>query len=224
MPVPLLRMPTESDRLRLWAGGDSLAETLTVSLGRFAEQADLFETTTSYRVSSGMTRPDFFDWPAFLYKEAEERDLEVIVFMIGANDSQRIQNAEGDIFDRLTDEWRDEYRGRVAATMDLLAAPGRIVIWVGQPVMRESGYSERMADLNAIYESEAMARGAVFFVDTFAMFANAEGEYDRYLPDDDGDLVLVRQSDGIHFTLAGGDVLALAILALISAEAGFDLE
>ena len=123
----------------MWVGGDSQAETLTASLARLAGGTDLIETTTHFRLSSGLTRPDFFDWPAFLFRESEAFDLEVIVLMLGGNDSQAIQTAQGEVFQRLTDEWRDEYRGRVGDMMDLLDAPGRILVWVGQPVMRDGG-------------------------------------------------------------------------------------
>ena len=86
--------------------------------------------------------------------------------------------------------------------------------------MRDSGYSERMADLNAIYESEAAKRPTVLFVDTFAIFLDGEGRYSAYLADGDGGLTLVRQADGVHLTHAGGDILAATILRLIFQEAG----
>lgn len=223
-PEPLLRTPTTDDPLRMWVGGDSQAETLTAAMQRMADAVGLFETSTEFSLSSGLTRPDFFDWPAYLYNEAAERDLEVIVLMLGGNDSQPIQDAEGEVFQRLTDEWRAEYRQRVASTMDLLFASGRLIVWVGQPVMRSEGYSERMADLNAIYESEAATRDWVVFVDTFLMFGGEDGGYSQYLPNSDGELTLMRQSDGIHLTHAGGNVLAAAIMRLIAEDAGLTLD
>lgn len=208
----------------MWVGGDSQAETLTSSLARLAGESGYFETTTEYRISSGLTRPDFFDWPARLYSESLERDLEVVVVMLGGNDSQPIQTTDGDVFQWDTDAWRDEYRRRVGGTMDLLEAEGWFIVWVGQPIMRADGYSGRMAALNAIYQSEAGARDWVVFVDTFAMFEDEDGAYAAYLPDAEGEPTLMRQSDGIHLTHAGGDVLAGVILASVAEEAGLALE
>jgi hypothetical protein len=99
-----------------------------------------------------------------------------------------------------------------------LKGEGRLVIWVGQPVMRNSDFSARMARLDEIYASEAATRPWIKFVDTRPLFADANGNYSAYLPDDSGAPALMRQQDGVHLSRAGGDRLAERVFATLDAE------
>ncbi len=103
--------------------------------------------------------------------------------------------------------------------MDLLGGDGRFVIWVGQPIMRSSSFSERIARLDAVYREEAASRPWIHFLDTWPLFADQSGSYADYLPGSDGTPVLMRQQDGIHLSREGGDRLAAAVLGVIDDEA-----
>jgi hypothetical protein len=174
-----------------------------------------------FRYSSGLTRPDYFDWFAAAASAIATDTPEVVVVMFGANDAQGIQTAAGPAGFG-TEAWIAEYRARVAAMMDLLAAGGRTVYWIGQPIMRSESFAERMALLDTIYREEAARRPDwVRFVDTWSLMADAEGNYAAYLPGADGSPVLVRRSDGIHLTEAGAERIAESVLAMIGAD--FDL-
>jgi hypothetical protein len=170
------------------------------------------------RTSSGLTRPDFFDWPARLNEIVANDNPDVVVVMFGANDSQGIRTPDGHTFQPLTDGWREEYRRRVAGTMDLLAAPGRLVIWVGQPIMASDGLTERMADVDTIYQDEASKRWGVVYFDSWPLFIDGSGKFDTFLPNADGALEAMRSGDGIHLTRAGADRLADAVLKRLNEE------
>jgi uncharacterized protein len=221
-PEPGLRTPTAADPLRVWVGGDSMSQVFGQSLVGFIGDTDLMTSTLDYRISTGLTRPDVHNWPAHLAAELDRLDPEAIVVMFGANDAQGIVTADGEVFQEvLSDGWIDEYRLRVAGTMDLLRDPDgrRIVYWVGQPIMRSGSFSERMAGLNAIYQREAERRPWVRFVDSYSMFANDAGQYEAFLPGLDGRVQDVRQGDGVHLSRAGGDLLARRVLDLIESDA-----
>lgn len=216
-PLPV-RDPTADNPLRLWIGGDSQAQVFGESLVTFASDTGVIAPALDYRISSGLTRPDYFDWPAHLAAVAADTSPDVMVIVFGANDAQGIETATGDIFQPLEDGWRNEYRSRVASTMDLLRADGRMQVWVGQPIAAAEGYSRRMADINAIIESEASARPWVRYFDSWSLFTDANGKYTSFLPDGSGGVEDVRQDDGVHLTRAGGDRLARAILDVIGVE------
>ncbi|HEX9995390.1 MAG TPA: DUF459 domain-containing protein [Acidimicrobiales bacterium] len=217
-PPPKVRQATAAEPLRVWVGGDSMAQVFGESFLRLAEERGDVEATHDYRISTGLTRPDFFDWPAHLTNDVLTQDYEVIVIMFGANDAQPL-NIDGVIRESSEPEWQAEYRRRVAATMDLLEGDGRFVVWVGQPIMRSSSFSERIARLNTIYREEAAGRPWVHFFDSWPLFTDAGGGYSDYLPGPDGEPELMRQQDGIHLSRPGGDRLADAILQVIDEEA-----
>lgn len=216
---PELRQPTAAAPLRLWVGGDSIVQVFGESVVRLAGETGVVEPTLHYEISTGLTRPDYFDWPAALRADLERDDPEVVVIMFGANDAQGMELADGTVFQRVAEPgWQREYARRVGAVMDLLRADGRLVYWVGQPVMRDSGFDDRMAILDRIYASEAAGRPWVEYVDTRALFADRSGSYAEYLTGPDGDAVDLRQDDGIHLTREGGDRMANAVLDLLARE------
>lgn len=219
--TPALRAPTAQEPLLLWVGGDSMAQVLGESVVRLATETGLFRAELDYRISTGLTRPDYFDWPR-QFDAIVRRDPppEVMVVVFGGNDSQGLKTPEGVIYQPGEPGWRREYLRRVAGTMDLLRADGRLVIWVGQPIMRSADFTARMQALNEVYAEAASSRPWVKFVPLFDLFAGQDGQYGAYLPGEDGQVELMRQADGIHLSRAGGDRAANAILDAIYEVAG----
>jgi hypothetical protein len=216
-PPVVLRRPTTAAPLNLWVGGDSMAQVFGESVQRLAVDRGDVNATLDYRISTGLSRPDYFDWPLHLQNDVLPSHPEVVVIIFGANDSQSL-SIDGNVHSPSDPEWLAEYRRRAAATMDELRGEGRLVIWVGQPVMRDGGFSARMGALDEIYASEAQSRPWVKFIDTRPLFADASGSYSAYLLGPDGKPVLMRQQDGIHLSRAGGDRLAAAVFATLDDE------
>ena len=185
-------------------GGDSLSLSLTVGFGRVTSPT-LVDFTRDTQLSSGLTRKDFLDWPQRLARLLTEDRPDVLVIMFGGNDYQDVI-FNGQLLERPSQPWLDFYRTRVAEAMDLLNQPGLQVIWVGQPVMHNDFYSTGMAHLNEIYRSEAATRTSIAYFDTWNLFADPQGNYTDTI-----DGTLMRESDGIHLTTAGGIRLAQAI-------------
>jgi len=206
------RIPTPVDQLTVWVGGDSMAQVFGESLVRLGTDTRVITPTLDYRISSGLTRPDFFNWPARLTDVITNDDPEVMVVIFGANDAQGMELSNG-VFQPFEDEWVAEYSMRVGFVMDILTQdPDRLVIWVGQPIMRSNNFDTRMNTLNGIYLDEAQSRPRIVYMDTRAMFSNSSGEYEAFLPALNGEIRNLRQQDGTHLSRAGGDVLADAVL------------
>lgn len=219
-PRPKLRTPTAAEPLRVWIGGDSMVKVLGEAFVRQAAETGVIAATHDPQLSSGLTRPDFFDWPGHFNQLVQSGRYEVFIVMFGANDSQGIRTPDGQIFQPGDEGWTREYRRRVAGVMDLLGGDNRLVLWVGQPIMRSAEFSQRMAELNAIYREEAARRPWVQFIDLWPLFVTPSGGYDAYIADDDGQLKEMRHPDGVHLVRAGGEKAARAIMAVLKAEAG----
>ena len=215
-PQPSRRQPTAEEPLRLLVVGDSMTEAFGPALLDITDATSVVAGDHELRYSSGLTRPDYFDWPARLTVLLDERDPEAVVIMVGANDAQGILTPAG-AASFGTPAWIDEYRARVAQVMDLLGGGGRSVYWIGLPVMRSSRFDERMALITGIYREEATRHSWIRFIDSRPIFAH-EGAYSAYLPGGDGRPALVRRDDGIHFTAAGGDRLARSVLEVIARD------
>jgi len=209
------------ERLRLWVGGDSTSVYMGAALAAAARAGGGSVAGEKYTISSGLSRPDFFDWPSHVTAEVERTNPNVVVLMVGANDAQGMTSADGRVVSSsaLSAEWKAEYARRVAAVMEGVSAPGRLVVWVGQPVMGPSDYNERMRALSAIFREQAAAHPGVVYFDSYALFAEGSGQYQVSLGS-----VTMRTSDGIHFTTQGGAYLADAILAEIRARKELEID
>ncbi|MBK9180499.1 MAG: DUF459 domain-containing protein [Acidimicrobiales bacterium] len=212
-----LRRPSTTDPLNLWVGGDSMSQAFGQSLVRKASETGLVDAVLDAHVSTGLTRPDFFDWSARIVDVVQNQRPEVMVPMFGANDAQTMV-VDGRVVDVDDPTWQAEYRRRVGLVMDYLVQNGVRVWWVGQPIMSSPDFTARMRILNGIYREEAASRPGITFVDAMPVFADAAGAYSAYLPDDEGEQRLMRAQDGVHLTLDGADRLADVVLADVFAD------
>lgn len=217
---PARRRPSADAPLRLLVVGDSMTEAFGPALLDAADATGVVDAERELQYSSGLTRPDYFDWPAEIATLLAEQDPEAVVVMLGANDAQGIQTPAGPAsFGSAA--WVAEYRSRVAQLMDLLDRDERTVYWVGQPIMRSSDFDERMRLITDLYREEATRHPGVRFIASRELFSS-DGAYSAYLPGSDGQPVLVRRDDGIHLTAAGGERLAGAVLEAIGRDWDLD--
>lgn len=200
-PTPV----TPQDPLRVWIAGDSLSGEYGKVLSRRLNDTGVMETNRSGEVivSSGLARPDFFDWFGFTSAATNEFGADVVVLTFGLNDDQNMKLADGTSVVFGTPEWDDEYRRRVGGLMDQQIAEGRTVVWVGIPPIRDRGRSERYAHINAIFEEQANLRPEVIFIDTWDVVTNEKGEYADIIGDGSGGSVRVRTPDGVHLETGG---------------------
>lgn len=203
-PTPVPRaLPASPEGIRLWSDGDSTSYFMTVALmAEWAARGGTPVRSPDYKISSGLWRPDFFDWPAYIQSEMATYDPDVVVFMVGANDANQVTSYE-------------EYGARVGRIMDLLRRDGRIVIWMGQPNMGRADLAASIPAVNRVFQEQAATRPWVIFVDTWALTSWSDGTYASALPDETGIEQAIRGPDGVHFTTAGGRRLALGALAAL---------
>ena len=213
---PKLPTPTPTSPLKLWVGGDSISYDFGIAVENIALESKLFTVTRDSRASTGLTRPDYFNWPENLVRNViTDQDPDVIMVMFGANDAQNIPMPPpigGYVLG--SEEWRTEYRDRVGKTMDLLRSPenDRVVMWVGQPIMGPQSGVEHLDQINYIYYTEAKKRPWVQYFDAYPFFSDASGAYVKSLPNADGVEHVMRANDNIHLSTFGANRLGWAVL------------
>ncbi len=216
---PVIAAPTAASPVHLWVGGDSITQTLGASLQRVIATTGVFTSTLDYHVSTGIARPDYFNWPEHLVKGVLPKDQpSILVMMFGANDGQNMTDLQGRALQRGSPEWLAEYRRRVAATMDLLKSPtnDRLTIWCGPPPMGPGSKVKGMDEINYIISTEASTRPWIQFFDTWPFFSDANFQYTLEAPNADGARRVLRQKDDVHMTVVGADRVSWAILNRIS--------
>ena len=212
--VPQLPAATPQAPLKLWVGGDSITQTFGTSFQRIALGTGVFTPTLDYHVSTGLARPDYYNWPEHLVKEVLPNNPQVLVIMFGANDGQNMTDANGKALERYSDPWIAEYRRRVAATMDLLKSPtnDRLTIWVGALPVGPGSKVHGMDQLDYIYWTEALTRPWIQYFDSWPFFTDSSLNFSANLPNADGVVRGMRQKDNVHLSTVGGDRLSWAVI------------
>ena len=146
------RKITRKDPLRLYIIGDSMAQVFGSSLENLAEETHFIKAKLDYKVSSGLSRPDFFDWPQRIIDQIVEFDPDATAVLFGANDGQSVLY-KGKVLAVGSKAWQEVYARRVGKAMDILTRGGRRAYWAGNPIMRDPGYRERISMMDHIYEA-----------------------------------------------------------------------
>lgn len=210
--LPAVLQPSAADHLTILKIGDSLGEELGFGL-QDVLGSDRYVTVLQEAVGdTGLARPDYYNWPVHLQAELTRFRPRVVIVMLGGDDGQNFVD-EGRLVQFGSPLWHAVYSARVATVMSEATAAGAHVVWVGLPIMSSALFSSEMAQMNAIYAAQAAVHPGVTYVATWNLFADAAGRYSAYLPGPNGQSELMRNPDGVHFSGAGDDRLATAVVA-----------
>ena len=224
LPSDTRREVSAADPLIMYIGGDSMVGQFGPMLDNRASKTGMVESEVVYEFESGLSRPDFIDWPQRLVQVSEDLDPDVFVLYFGGNDAQSIYMPDGSWIEVDTPEWEEEYRRRVDDVMTLLEERGHWVYWMGLPIVSSETFQERVRLMNSIYEEVAEAHPRVTFIEAWSLFEGPDGGYSEYLPDEEGNLVDMRLDDGVHYTTAGAIRLANHTFEIIAEDWEIPLE
>jgi hypothetical protein len=208
-PIPV---PTRDDPLRVAVIGDSFATGVGAAIGR-SMNPRLVDVQARGVISTGLTRPDYFNWQPNLREIVDRFRPGVVVVMLGGNDAQTLTVPGGKpVPQSAQEEWRRIYTERVESLAKIATDAGARVVWIGLPPMRDINRDHQARRLDGIYRAVARTSAGIAYVNSLDLFARPGGGYAAYLPDEGGDERLVRESDGEHFTSLGYDWVADAVL------------
>ncbi len=213
--------------------GDSMiAGGFGLYLARALGEERGYDVTRRGKSSSGLSRPDFFDWIAEAKRLVGDTPFDATVVMFGGNDVQGLYMGKGEWIRWEDEGWSEEYARRVNALAEIVAPDEQQLFWIGMPVMRPSKFHARVQRVNTIYRAEMAIRPKALFVDIWSVLADEDGQYADHIyvgpPEETEETeetadgapeegapkpkvkrkkVLVRASDGIHLTVAGAHYL-----------------
>jgi uncharacterized protein len=167
------------------------------------------------RLATGLARPDLYNWYTRFNQVIASLKPRVAVFSFGADDAHDFMaGVPGgkSVGSFGSPAWIAEYRRRVEGVTREFLAAGIRTIWLGLPIPDGPGFRRSFPVVNRILASVARKHAPLSqFVDTWHMLDSAQGKYTAYLRVD-GELTLMRLSDGVHYTDAAGDLVARGVL------------
>lgn len=212
---------TPENKLTSWIIGDSLAAIPGESLLAQLPTSSFDVLGLDSKVSTGLARPDVFNWFSYINDFVTSRHPKTLIASFGANDDQTLYGEGGSIGPFGSDAWRNEYSNRINSMLDFLAANGVYTLWVEIPPVRDPVRNERYQIINDITR-QAIANhpSSATYIETKVAFTTPEGNYNDSLVVN-GVETLVRSPDGIHFTRAGGDIIASLVITKLHTLYGF---
>jgi len=193
---------------RLLVTGDSLAYYLGQQL---AQARRGLATIVDSKHSSGLARPDYFDWTAYARKQVAADKPTTVVLFLGGNDCQPLRrNGTGSWTAVGTASWSAEYQRRVAELLKVYVDGGAThVHWLGLPIAKDPEISNCYRMLNAASTAAARSVRGVVWTETWSLYS-VNGRYSDRIQG-----VLARQEDGIHFTYEGTRFVTRRVLGLL---------
>jgi peptidoglycan/LPS O-acetylase OafA/YrhL/lysophospholipase L1-like esterase len=147
----------------------------------------------------GLSGP--FSWREDWAQTIADQDPDVVVMMLGGWDGKFVR-----------ENGVDAYRAIVDEAVGVLTAGGAKILWL--PVM-PGGKSTppEMVPVNEVFaELPARYPGVVANPTVGGVLADANGEYPKYLQNDDGSWLVLRGADGWHLCQDGAERMSQAIV------------
>ena len=207
------------------------ASSIQFELGRALENRfETFDGVTVERYgqhSTGLSRPDYFDWIAHAEKLRDEFQPDLVLAQFGGNDCQGMTDHDGKAVGQFgTEAWDDGYYARVRAFVDLFHEKGIGVVFMGMPIMRAKSFRSKMIRLNGVVqvavEHAAQEDGArVLFISTHDMTVDENGGYMEIAQVGDRRRI-IRATDGAHLTNDGALLVSGQILDILGESYTFE--
>jgi lysophospholipase L1-like esterase len=187
--------------------GDSLGNDLGWGMARQLGNDHAVRLVQADKSSSGLLTPWFYDWAQKEKVLLAQYKPQLVIITFGANDEQNLKAPNGNVLAFGSAPWVTAYTGIVTKMATAATKTGAYVLWIGMPIMEPNGYRQGMVLINSVFAKVATTVPGMTFLPTWDLFANAQGQFV------DAERVnnvpsLLREADGIHFSLVGENVFA----------------
>jgi uncharacterized protein len=198
---------------RILVIGDGLAGGLGNGMMRMAEADPGFEILNRFNESSGLARPEFYDWASAIPKIVENAPVDAIVVLVGLNDRQGIRSGNARYVFKGPD-WEKAYVASVDRVLASAKQVGAKTFWISLPPMENRAFDEDMQYLNSLHKARVAAVSG-HYVDVRPFFVGPDGAFIDRGPDDTGNDRKLRERDGIKFMKVGNNRFGQLVLGAV---------
>ena len=190
--------------------GDSIMEELGPALAQMLAGKKNLKLVQAGRSSTGLCRPDFYDWPKAMRTLMRSEQPRTVVICIGTNDDQTVADA-GVRHQFISPRWQVAYRHKVEEIINIIDGYGGTSIWVSPPIMGPDALRPRVFAIREVIRQTCESRN-VPFIDIWPTLADANGNFQYSFIAPGGKTITLRTRDGVHIAPAGNKILAKAVL------------
>lgn len=198
---------------RIMMLGDSLMEDLGPTTHRTLRHRKGLHFILTAKYSTGLSRPDYFNWPKNMEKAVSGTRPDIIVFFMGANDGMPIKENGRNIYPNSGEAWKKAYRAKMAELFEIGRRYNCEMLWIGLPPMG-SRYAKILAQ-TAQAQQEGCLEHGIRFIDTAQILGDEKGDFRTYMTDKSGNTIRLRDKDKEHLAAAGNKLVVEQLLPIL---------
>ena len=192
--------------IRVLLGGDSLMESLGPQMRQCLQGYENMTLIPIGKKSTGLSRPDFYNWPKVLKERLTADKPQLVVFWVGTNDPQGIYGMRG-LGEPCSRAWLLAYLGKIRELFRLVRQHRARLILMGPPTVAEAKLDAQLEQINRLMawacQNWDQKYGGVCYVDTRAILSDRRGRFLRVGEVPGGQNAVLRTPDGVHITAEG---------------------
>ena len=165
----------------------------------------------SAKFSTGLCRPDFFNWPAHMSEVVSKQAPDIVIFFIGGNDGQAIREGKRMVTVG-SSEWREAYGRRMDEVASIARGAGAEIIWVVLPAAGNR-FAKSLRETQTAQREYCTAHNILHLVPD-ELFSGEWGKYSAF-GTYKGKQVRLRRTDTVHLTSEGNMKLMDSLLPMI---------
>lgn len=198
---------------RIMLLGDSLMEDLGPAMHRSLRHRKGLHFILTAKYSTGLTRPEYFNWPENMENAVAATHPDIIVFFMGANDGMPIKKDGRTVYPNSGEAWRSAYRTKMVELFEIGRRYNCDMIWVGLPPMG-SRYARILAE-TAQAQRDGCDEQGIRFIDTAPILGDEHGKFRTYMTDSRGKAIRLRARDKEHLSPVGNKLVIEQLLPVL---------
>lgn len=202
-------------QVRILFAGDSMMQgvaPLAISSLRKIYPDGYFEDLS--KQSTGLTVNRYLDWPETIKAQIAQKNFHTVVIFLGPNDPWDIVEGK-QRYKFPSPEWESKYRSRVKEVLDYASAHKVKIIWIGLSSMRDDRLYKGAVIQNKVFREEMNSYGFPY-ISTEDLFGDLNHPFKNYIYDAGGKELVVRASDGTHYSPPGLRMISSKLVGVIA--------
>jgi len=197
-------------------GSSSMLEGLGPRMESDLEKIDEMTVYRHGKYSSGLTRPDFYNWNVKARQDIAEYQPQAIIVQFGGNDGQGITNVDGKSISYAKEGWEEAYAAKVDTFMQAIVSVDK-VYWIELPIGGTTDFAEKFKRINRVQREVVEQYSNVVYVECWDRFA-PNGYFQSVLTDNNGVSGVVKHTDGVHLTKFGSAILSDIVVSYVKED------
>lgn len=165
------------------------------------------------QISTGLAYPQFFNWPQKIKNAIDHSSVSAVVVFLGANDTFDMYEGT-QVLPIGSPQWSSLYIQRVESVAKYARKNNVALIWIGMPAMNRSDIQPYVPLMNKIYKSVVLKYDGLY-LSSAEVLGIDQNNYNS-TKQVNGQTVVTRIADGVHFTPAGWGLIADQVLGKFS--------